>query len=233
MSLTLLSDEDLTFPPLEQALTEPDGLLAMGGDLSPTRLEAAYRHGCFPWFNPEDPILWWSPDPRMVLFPDQLHVSRSMRRLLNASTFDVTYDQEFSAVIEGCSQPRDYTDLTWITDDMRQAYLTLHELGLAHSVEIWQQGELVGGLYGLLIGRLFFGESMFSRVTNASKFGFIQLVYKLRKAGVVLIDCQMHTSHLQSLGADLIPRKVFASYLRDYQYQSISIDWKYSDGMVG
>lgn len=223
--VTLLSDESLTFPPLDSALTDPDGLLAMGGDLSPERLIAAYRHGCFPWFNPEDPILWWSPDPRMVLLPEQLHISRSMRRLLNASAFEVTYDKDFSAIIERCSQPREYTDLTWITKEMRKAYIKLHELGVAHSVEVWQQGQLVGGLYGLTIGRLFFGESMFSRVTNASKYGFIHLVHKLRDAGIALIDCQMHTSHLQSLGADLIPRKVFSNYLRDYQHQSISIDW--------
>lgn len=230
MALTLLAEEHLEFPPLDNALTEPDGLLAIGGDLSPERLEAAYRHGCFPWFNDDDPILWWSPDPRMVLLPERLHISRSMAKLLKKAPFTVTFDQDFAGVIKACSEPRNYTDQTWITEDMQRAYLTMHHKGLAHSVEVWQGEQLVGGLYGLNLGRLFFGESMFSRVTNASKYSFIYLVHKLRQAGVVLIDCQMHTSHLQSLGAELIPRKVFAKYLQDYQHQAIAIDWQGSGG---
>ena len=215
MTLTLLADESLEFPPLENALTEPDGLLAVGGDLSPERLEAAYRHGCFPWFNQDDPILWWSPDPRMVLFPEKLHVSRSMLKLLKKSPFEITFDKAFVEVIKA----------------MQKAYITMHNKGLAHSVEVWAESQLVGGLYGLSLGRLFFGESMFSRISNASKIGFIHLVYKLRDAGVVLIDCQMHTSHLQSLGAELIARHEFADYLQSYQNQPITIDW-HSSGIV-
>ncbi|UYZ82900.1 leucyl/phenylalanyl-tRNA--protein transferase [Entomomonas sp. E2T0] len=232
MTLALLADENLDFPPLENALTEPNGLLAVGGDLSPERLEAAYRHGCFPWFNMDDPILWWSPDPRMVLFPEKLHVSRSMLKLLKKSPLEITFDKAFAAVIKACSEPRSYTDQTWITKDMQQAYITMHNKGLAHSVEVWLEGQLVGGLYGLLLGRLFFGESMFSRVSNASKLGFIHLVYKLRDAGVVLIDCQMHTTHLHSLGAELIARQKFANYLQEYQNQSMTIDWQCSSGIV-
>ncbi|MFD1259865.1 leucyl/phenylalanyl-tRNA--protein transferase [Entomomonas asaccharolytica] len=231
MTLTLLADESLEFPPLENALTEPDGLLAVGGDLSPERLEAAYRHGCFPWFNQDDPILWWSPDPRMVLFPEKLHVSRSMLKLLKKSPFEITFDKAFVEVIKACSEPRAYTDQTWITEAMQKAYITMHNKGLAHSVEVWAEGQLVGGLYGLSLGRLFFGESMFSRISNASKIGFIHLVYKLRDARVVLIDCQMHTSHLQSLGAELIARHEFADYLQSYQNQPITIDW-HSSGIV-
>lgn len=232
MTLALLADENLDFPPLDNALTEPDGLLAVGGDLTPERLEAAYRHGCFPWFNMDDPILWWSPDPRMVLFPEKLHVSRSMLKQLKKSSFEITFDNAFAEVIKACSEPRAYTDQTWITEDMQKAYITMHDKGLAHSVEVWAEGKLVGGLYGLSLGRLFFGESMFSRVSNASKIGFIHLVYKLRDAGVVLIDCQMHTTHLQSLGAELIARQRFANYLQEYQNQPITIDWYCSSGIV-
>lgn len=232
MSLTLLAEDHLTFPPLENALTDPDGLLAIGGDLSPERLEAAYRHGCFPWFNSGDPILWWSPNPRMVLFPKDFHVSRSMSKLLKRKVFRVTFDENFAAVIKACSEPRDYTDQTWITEEMQQAYIEMHRRGLAHSVEVWQGDLLVGGLYGMVLGQLFFGESMFSRVTNASKFGFCHLVCKLRDAGIVLIDCQMHTSHLQSLGAEMISRKKFAEYVRRYQHEPVAIDWQSSDSVI-
>lgn len=230
--ITHLVDDDLSFPPLKKALTEPDGLLAIGGDLSPERLEAAYRHGCFPWFNEGGPILWWSPNPRMVLYPEKLHISRSMAKLLKKPHFDVTFDHAFEEVIAGCSEPRDYTNQTWITQEMRKAYTVMHEKGIAHSVEVWYGGELVGGLYGLNLGGMFFGESMFSRVDNASKFGFIHLVFKLRDAGVVMIDCQMHTSHLQSLGAELISRETFEHYLLQHQHRSVAIDWRIGSGLL-
>lgn len=215
--LSWLPRTSLDFPPLERALREPDGLLAAGGDLSPERLLAAYRHGCFPWFSAGQPILWWSPDPRMVLFPEELHVSRSLRKTLRRSDFTITFDQDFAAVIGACAAPRSYADGTWITPAMQAAYLELHRRGLAHSVEVWQHGQLVGGLYGLALGRLFFGESMFSRVSDASKVAFVSLVEQLRACGFVLIDCQMHTQHLASLGARPIPRHEFAAYLARYR----------------
>ena len=214
--LTWLKRDDLSFPPLEKALNEPNGLLAAGGDLSAQRLVQAYRHGCFPWFEAGQPILWWSPTPRMVLFPSELHVSRSLRKLLRQQRYRVTFDQNFAAVIQACAGPRNYTDGTWITTDMQAAYLQLHEQGFAHCVEVWDGDTLVGGLYGLAMGRLFFGESMFSRADNASKVGFATLVEHLQQAGFVLIDCQMHTGHLQSLGARTISRAEFAEYLHNH-----------------
>lgn len=214
--LTWLKRDDLTFPPLEKALHEPNGLLAAGGDLSAQRLVQAYRHGCFPWFEAGQPILWWSPTPRMVLFPSELHVSRSLRKLLRQQRYRVTFDQNFAAVIQACAGPRNYTDGTWITTDMQAAYLQLHEQGFAHCVEVWDGDALVGGLYGLAMGQLFFGESMFSRADNASKVGFATLVEHLQQAGFVLIDCQMHTGHLQSLGARTISRAEFAEYLHNH-----------------
>lgn len=214
--LSWLSRRSLDFPPLEQALREPNGLLAVGGDLSPERLLGAYRHGCFPWFQEGQPILWWSPDPRTVLFPSELHVSRSLRKTQRQQRFAVSFDRDFASVIAACAGPRRYADGTWITPDMQAAYRELHRRGIAHSVEVWQDGQLVGGLYGLAIGRLFFGESMFSHATDASKIGFITLVEQLRDCGFVLIDCQMHTSHLASFGARPIPRREFADYLTRY-----------------
>jgi len=214
--LTWLQRDDLSFPPLEKAMREPNGLLAAGGDLSPERLLAAYRHGCFPWYQEGQPLLWWSPDPRTVLFPEELHVSRSLRKTLRQETFTVTFDRAFQAVIEGCAGPRRYADGTWITTPMQNAYLALHRLGVAHSVEDWQDGRLVGGLYGLAMGRLFFGESMFSRATDASKVGFVALVERLRDWGFKLIDCQMPTQHLASFGARAIPREAFAEALSRY-----------------
>lgn len=214
--LTWLARDELSFPPLERALREPNGLLAAGGDLSLPRLLAAYRHGCFPWYQQGQPVLWWSPDPRMVLRPDQLHVSRSLAKRLRQQPFRVTFDQAFERVIAACAAPRAYTDGTWITADMQAAYRALHAEGIAHSVEVWQDDQLVGGLYGLAMGQLFFGESMFSRASDASKIGFATLVGKLREWGFVLIDCQMHTGHLERLGAAPIPRSAFASYLEQY-----------------
>ncbi|MDN7142737.1 leucyl/phenylalanyl-tRNA--protein transferase [Pseudomonas sp. JQ170] len=223
--LTWLSRDTLTFPPLDKALRDPNGLLAAGGDLSAERLVQAYRHGCFPWYQDGQPILWWSPDPRTVLFPDELHVSRSLRKLMRQGRYQVSFDQDFAAVIRACAAPRDYADGTWITDSMQAAYLTLHKQGFAHSVEVRQDGELVGGLYGLAMGRLFFGESMFSRADNASKVGFVSLVEHLQQAGFVLIDCQMPTDHLHSLGARAIPRATFADYLQRYLDEPNSASW--------
>jgi len=211
--LTWLDPDILDFPPAEQALDDPNGLLALGGDLSPQRLELAYRRGIFPWYQDGQPLLWWSPDPRTVLFPAELHVSRSMRKLLRRNPFKVTFDQDFPSVMAGCAEPRDYTDATWITQDMFDAYCHLHQLGLAHSVEVWEDDTLVGGLYGIALGRLFFGESMFSRRDNASKTGFITLVEQLRQWGFELIDCQMPTDHLFSLGAQSMSRADFQSQL--------------------
>jgi len=224
--LTWLSRDDLAFPPLEKALREPNGLLAAGGDLSAQRLIAAYRHGCFPWYQGEQPLLWWSPDPRTVLFPSELHVSRSLAKCLRQQRFQVTFDQDFAAVIRECAGPRNYTDGTWITDAMRSAYQQLHEMGLAHSVEVWHEEQLVGGLYGLAMGRLFFGESMFSRADNASKVGFVTLVRQLQQWDFVMIDCQMPTTHLQSLGARSIPRSEFAAALRVHLDQRSLADWR-------
>ena len=204
--LTWLQRNTFDFPPLEKAMRNPNGLLAAGGDLSADRLIQAYRHGCFPWFSEGQPILWWSPDPRTVLFPDELHVSRSLGKLLRKQRYEVTFDKDFAAVIQACAAPRAYAEGTWITEAMQTAYLELHRRGYAHSVEVWDQGLLVGGLYGLAMGQLFFGESMFSRADNASKFGFATLVQHLKAAGFVLIDCQMPTEHLHSLGAGAIAR---------------------------
>ncbi len=214
--LTWLQRNTLDFPPLEKAMREPNGLLAAGGDLSADRLIQAYRHGCFPWFSEGQPILWWSPDPRTVLFPDELHVSRSLGKLLRKQRYQVTFDQDLAAVISACAAPRAYADGTWISEAMQSAYLQLHQRGYAHSVEVWDQGVLVGGLYGLAMGQLFFGESMFSRADNASKFGFATLVDRLKAWGFVLIDCQMPTEHLHSLGARSISRPEFANYLKHH-----------------
>ncbi len=224
--LTWLQRDSLTFPPLEKALREPEGLLAAGGDLSAPRLITAYRHGCFPWFAEGQPLLWWSPDPRTVLFPQEFHLSRSLAKLLRQQRLRVTFDQDFAGVIQGCAEPRDYADGTWINHAMQDAYLELHRLGHAHSVEVWDGEQLVGGLYGLAMGRLFFGESMFSRVDNASKAGFATLVGKLHEWGFVMIDCQMPTNHLHSFGARPIPRSEFADYLRQFLDQPSTADWR-------
>ena len=223
--LTWLQRESLEFPPLNQALREPNGLLAAGGDLSPQRLVQAYRHGCFPWFQDGQPILWWSPDPRTVLFPTELHISRSLSKCLRQQRYRVTFDREFARVIQACAAPRAYADGTWITTPMQHAYLELHRQGIAHSVEVWQHDELVGGLYGLAMGQLFFGESMFSRADNASKVGFATLVSHLKQWGFALIDCQMPTEHLHSFGARAISRKDFAGYLQAHLDQPSSADW--------
>lgn len=207
---------DQPFPPLNTALAEPNGLLAIGGCLSATRLLNAYRHGIFPWYNANEPILWWSPDPRLVLFPEHLQVSRSLKKTLRKNTFTVTFDTVFDKVVRACADSRQSREGTWITKDIMRAYRELHLLGFAHSVETWREGELVGGLYGVAIGRVFFGESMFHTETDASKTAFAVLVRHLKDWDFELIDCQVYTHHLASLGAELIGRNAFTSLLDRY-----------------
>jgi leucyl/phenylalanyl-tRNA--protein transferase len=210
MSLFIL-DRDLYFPDVNEA--DGDGLLAIGGDLSVKRVLLAYRKGIFPWYQGEH-ILWWCPDPRFVLFPDELKISRSMSQLIRKNFFDFTVNKDFRSVINQCKTiGRRGQKGTWITEEVMEAYTRLHELGYAHSAEAWKDGELVGGLYGIRLGRVFFGESMFSRQSNASKFAFIQYVNLLEKQGVELIDCQVYTEHLESLGARMIARKIFGKEL--------------------
>ena len=223
--LTWLDRASVEFPALNLALREPNGLLAAGGDLSSARLLAAYRHGCFPWYEQGQPILWWSPDPRTVLLPANLHISRSLRKVLRSDQFSVTFDRNFSEVIHACAQPRDAQHGTWITSAIQNAYIALHQQGVAHSVEVWHDDELVGGLYGIALGQLFFGESMFSRMSNASKVGFTTLVKHLTDAGFVLIDCQMPTEHLSNFGAESITRTEFADYLQRYLDTPSTMQW--------
>lgn len=203
------------FPPAELAMHDPDGLLAAGGDLSPERLLYAYERGIFPWFSEGQPILWWSPDPRAVLFPNEFHVSRSLRKSIRKQGFTFTLDEDFRGVIKACSEvPRPGQDGTWITAEMREAYLELHRQGHAHSVEAWRDGQLVGGLYGIAMGRMFFGESMFSRCSDASKAAFLFLVKQLQAWNFTLIDCQLENPHLARLGSRTIPRAEFLDRLR-------------------
>jgi len=202
------------FPPASSALREPNGLLAAGGDLTPERLLGAYVRGIFPWYEDGQPILWWSPDPRSVLWPHRLKVSRSLRRSIIKGGFEVRVDTAFDAVVAACAEPRRYTDATWITSEMAAAYGRLHRLGWAHSFETWRDGALVGGLYGVAIGRVFFGESMFSRVTDASKVALVHMVRYLEEREFALIDCQVASRHLESLGAQSIPRAEFLALLQ-------------------
>ncbi|UAB85580.1 leucyl/phenylalanyl-tRNA--protein transferase [Zunongwangia sp. SCSIO 43204] len=199
------------------AYTSEEGLLAVGGSLTQSRLMEAYSKGIFPWYDESQPILWWCPDPRMVLFPQKLKVSKSMKQLLKKEAFKVTYNEAFETVIENCAAIKRKGQLgTWITPEMKQAYTGLHKKGIAQSVEVWQDGKIVGGLYGIYLKnkKVFCGESMFARVSNASKYGFISLVRKLQKNGVELIDCQVHTDHLESLGAEEISRNEFLKFLK-------------------
>lgn len=218
---------DDPFPPVSRALTEPNGLLAAGADLSVPRLVAAYRSGIFPWFNDGQPILWWSPDPRMVLFPADLRISRSLGKRLRKPLFEIRADSAFHLVLEGCRAPRRDTAGTWITDAMTEAYTALHRAGIAHSVESWLDGELVGGLYGVALGRAFFGESMFTRFTDASKVALVTLVRQLGHWGFGLIDCQMNTGHLASFGAREIPRAEFTRRLQELvNYPTVPGPWR-------
>ena len=221
------------FPPVEQALVEPNGLLAAGGDLSPARLLDAYARGIFPWFNDEDPVLWWSPDPRMVLLPRELHLSRSLRRTIRSQEFTVTFDRAFQGVMEGCASPRDKQDGTWITADRMRAYTRMAELGHAHSVEAWADGELAGGLYGVAVGRIFYGESMFTRRSNASKVAVAWLARQLDRWQFELIDCQMSTEHLASLGAREVPRADFLRRLeRAIALPPVPLPWVIEDDLM-
>jgi len=210
-----LADDNNSFPDINTALEEPNGLLAAGGDLSCDRLISAYSQGVFPWFSEEDPILWWSPAPRCVLIPERLHVSRSLAKCIRKQQFTVTFDRAFRQVIHNCSELRKHREGTWITDEMQTAYCQLSSRGVAHSVEVWQDDQLVGGLYGLCIGNIFFGESMFSTKTNASKVAFCYLAAQLKAWNFSLIDCQLHSNHLQSMGAHEITRKEFQQFLQD------------------
>ena len=206
-----LTDE-LIFPPVDSANVE--GLLAVGGDLSPERLLLAYQSGIFPWFDNDSIILWWSPDPRMILFPDQIKISKSMKKVIRNDQFRLTKNTCFKEVLEYCSSvPREGQDGTWITDDMKNAYIALHEKGIAKSYEVWEDDTLVGGLYGVDLGDVFCGESMFSLTSNASKFAFIKLAEELQAKDYKVIDCQLHTDHLESMGAQEIPRKEFMKFL--------------------
>lgn len=205
--------KDLVFPPVH--LADKDGLLAIGGDLSLERLLLAYKSGIFPWYNPGEPIIWYSPNLRMVLFPKDLNISKSMKQIIRKNEFKITFNQNFKAVISNCKTiKRDGQGGTWITDEMQDAYIKLHDKGIAKSVEVWLENELVGGLYGIDLGTVFCGESMFSKISNTSKLAFIYLVQKLEKEKYKLIDCQVYNPHLESLGADEISREEFLKFLK-------------------
>jgi leucyl/phenylalanyl-tRNA--protein transferase len=212
-SIVWLEDNNYEFPPVEQALTDPDGLLAAGGSLSPEILLKAYRHGIFPWYSEGQPILWWSPDPRCVLFPENLKISRSLKKTLNKKMFSIRQDTAFREVMLNCAKPRKDDTGTWITHNMLEAYCQMHELGYAHSIECWQDDELVGGLYGIALGKMFFGESMFSKKNDASKVALVHLCNSVKPK---LIDVQVYSSHMERMGAEMIPRKKFIEYLHRY-----------------
>jgi leucyl/phenylalanyl-tRNA--protein transferase len=203
--------EELWFPPADQ--TTGDGIVAIGGDLSPNRLLLAYQKGIFPWYNEDEPPIWWCPDPRFVLFPNELRVSKSMKQLFRKEALHVTYNKAFEEVIHNCGATREDFEGTWISNDIKEAYNTLHRIGYAISAEAWLDNQLVGGLYGIKLGTVFFGESMFSTVSNASKYAFISLTNSLQEQGLSLIDCQVYTEHLESLGARMIDRREFLTHL--------------------
>ncbi len=214
------------FPPPE--LASPEGIIAVGGDLSPQRLLNAYAAGIFPWYSEGEPILWWSPDPRLVLFPGEVHISKRMKRIINKKLFHLTCDCRFKEVIEKCRQPRPTQPRTWITDDIQEAYVHLHNMGYAHSVEVWQNKKLVGGLYGVSLGKCFFGESMFSHVANASKFAFIRFFQRLFQSGFIMVDCQVPSLHLKRLGAREIPRTEFLLLLEQgLTYKTLKGKWEF------
>ena len=215
------------FPPVVCSLRTPNGLLVAGGDLSPSRLLDAYRHGIFPWFNPGEPILWWSPDPRMVLFPGEFKISRSLAKVLRKKEYEICTDTAFEQVMRSCAALRSGHNGTWIHEDMIAAYCELHRIGYAHSVEVWAKDELVGGIYGVSIGRMFYGESMFSQVNNASKIALAHLARQLERWEYGMIDCQMKTSHLASLGAREIPRSEFIRKLQELVHCMPTTDWQF------
>lgn len=216
--MIILQPNDITFPHPDTA--NEDGIVAIGGDLSIDRLLLAYQFGFFPWFNPDEPILWWHPNPRFVIFTEDIRVAKSMRPYFNQEKFQLTFDQDFEGVIRSCEKiKRNNQPGTWISEDIKEAYIALHQLGVAHSVEVWQDEKLVGGLYGVSLGKMFFGESMFSQVSNASKFALISLASILRKNGYEIIDCQMPNAHLKSMGGRYIGRNVFLSILRSNIYE--------------
>lgn len=217
------------FPPIDRALADPDGLLAIGGDLSPRRLLSAYRRGIFPWYSEGQPILWWSPNPRAVIYPSQIRVSRSLRKSMRNKSFRITCDRAFGDVVNACAAPRQGIRDTWITRDVKQAYQHLHDMGYGHSVECWQHDRLVGGLYGLALGRVFFGESMFSRVADASKAALAWLGNQLLQHEYGLIDCQVDSPHLRSLGAQLIPRQEFSRRLNEWCDIAAPVNWRLLD----
>ncbi|MRI34347.1 leucyl/phenylalanyl-tRNA--protein transferase [Endozoicomonas sp. OPT23] len=226
-TIHILDQHNIQFPPVTDALEKPDGLLAMGGNLTIDTLLEAYQRGIFPWYNEGEPLLWWSPDPRMVIAPNEVYISSSMKRLLKKKTYKVTFDSAFRDVIDACSEPRSGQAGTWITEEMKQAYCQLHKAGYAHSVEVWKQDQLVGGLYGVAIDQVFFGESMFSRASNTSKLAMIHLCGELVNREYQLIDCQVPSSHLESLGAKLMHRETFIKHLNDYCRHPVSdAHWK-------
>ncbi|MFN7087929.1 MAG: leucyl/phenylalanyl-tRNA--protein transferase [Burkholderiales bacterium] len=220
------------FPPVSRALREPNGLLAAGADLSPARLLDAYRHGIFPWYSDGEPLLWWSPDPRMVLFPAELRLTRSLKKRLRRRDHQIRTDTSFERVMRECAALRPGQEGTWITEDMVQAYCALHAQGFAHSVETWIDGELAGGLYGIALGRMFYGESMFTRATDASKLAFAHLVRQFERWGFGMIDCQMKTAHLASFGAREIPRPEFMRKLQELvNYPPHNGAWRFDDDL--
>ena len=215
------------FPAVDQALRDPDGLLAIGGDLTIDRLLNAYQRGIFPWFNEGQPILWWSPDPRCVLQPSEIKISRSLAKRIRKNEYRITYNTAFIEVLEGCASTRNGIKDTWITNDIKFAYIKLFEKGYAHSVECWQGNQLVGGLYGLALGKVFFGESMFSKASDASKIALVHLAQQLEQKDFRLIDCQVHSKHLQSMGAKPIHREMFIQILANYCNIDKTLDWVY------
>lgn len=218
---------DAPFPPVEQALRSPNGLLAAGDDLSVARLLEAYSHGIFPWFSAGEPVLWWSPDPRMALLPTEFKTSRSLARVLRKTAYEVRCDTVFEAVMHACAAPRGEQHGSWIHDDMIAAYCALHKMGYAHSVEVWIDGKLAGGLYGVAIGRMFYGESMFAQVSNASKIALAHLARQLERWQFQMIDCQMNTAHLASLGAREIPRSEFVARLQELVHCAPVTHWQF------
>lgn len=214
-------------------MRQPNGLLAAGGDLMPERLLEAYRHGIFPWFSAGDPILWWSPDPRMVLFPEEFKISHSLHKTLRRGKYEVRIDSAFEQVMRACALPREGQDGTWIQEDIVQAYVRLHHMGLAHSVETWMNDELAGGLYGVSLGRMFYGESMFSRKTDASKIALAHLALQLKRWNFGMIDCQMNTPHLASMGAREIPRRQFLARLQELiHYPNVASPWCFDHDLI-